>query len=148
MDQYRSSNDLPDVFRAPRSEALPSYGDLLEENANLEFNNPGGFYAPFHDLGAVGGVGFWVALGYVSGTVFRRARRMELVGLLLYPQVLLGLSEVPRIIIFSEGRWVFPATYAIVLAWTETRRGRVTPVAFARERDRPAPVEELAPTQP
>jgi hypothetical protein len=95
--------------------AKDEYGALLEKAANPEFNNPGGFLLPLSDYGTIGGLVYWFLFGAAVAWIYQSFKKYELLGLLLYPMVFLGLVEVPRVLYLSDGRF-FPSFVMLALA--------------------------------
>ena len=70
---------------------------FLDEFGNVEFNNPGGIFAPIVDFGTVGGIVYLFAWGLVLGTLYGVYRRRHPVGLLAYPLFYIGLADLTQI---------------------------------------------------
>ncbi len=80
------------------------HDDFLEKYLTLEFNNPGGFYAAFLDYNFATASIFMVAVGCAVGAVYRCFQNKMLVGMLLYPVVFLGTTDLIRILYISDTR--------------------------------------------
>jgi hypothetical protein len=104
-------------------DAQEAFATAIGQYGNPEFNNPGGLGAPFLDLGAVGGLLFFLGLGALSGWCWSRLRAGRPIGMLLYPALLTGLFEMPRYLYLSQGR-VLPALVVLVLIALRLERGR------------------------
>lgn len=105
-----------------------AYLDILTEHGTPEFNNSSGLAAPFVDLGTVGGMIYLAAAGVVLGLLYRAFRESSAIGLLLYPIVFLGVVELPRYLVWSQGR-VFPSLVAAVVIAMVMRRRTTTGAA-------------------
>lgn len=75
---------------------------------NIEFNNTSGVFAPLIDFGPAVGVLVWIALGYMSGRLFRRFVEGDCLGLILFPTWYVGVLEIPRVFYWGESRY-FPS---------------------------------------
>ena len=84
---------------------------ILETHGSAEFNSPGGVAIPFVDFGTFGGFVFFVIAGSATGWLYRRFRRGDVLAVLLYPMVVIGLFELPRFLYWTAGR-VVPAVVA------------------------------------
>lgn len=92
---------LKNLFGNPDISMMDQY---LSKYATLEFNNPGGFYAAFLDYNFFFASVFMVGLGIVIGAVYRSFQNRSLIGLLLYPAVFLGLTDLIRIVYLADTR--------------------------------------------
>lgn len=82
-----------------------------------EFNNPGGLYAAFLDYNFFGASLFMLLLGVLIGVIHRSFRSRRILGLILYPAFVVGLSDLIRLIWFSDTR-AFPVFVgAFAVAW-------------------------------
>lgn len=77
---------------------------FLQTYASPEFNNPGGFYAAFSDYRFPIASLFMVGLGLVIGATYRAFQNKNLFGLMLYPAVFLGTTDLIRIVYVSDTR--------------------------------------------
>lgn len=80
------------------------HDQFLEMYATLEFNNPGGFYAAFLDYRFPIAALFMAMLGVVIGAVYRCFQNKNLAGMLLYPALFLGTTDLIRILYISDTR--------------------------------------------
>lgn len=101
------------------------FSGLLAYEGNPEFNNPCGLVLPVLDYGLFGGMLFWLAAGVAVGMIYAWYRRGRLVGLLCYPLVYLGLLEVPRFLMWFDGRmlpqWAMLLGVVLLLAMWRAR---------------------------
>lgn len=88
--------------------------NLLYTKGNPEFNNPSGLLLPYLDYGIIGGCVFWIILGVLTATLYQFFVKGYLLGVLLYPAWIIGITEIPRYLYFVSGRF-FPAFVSIVL---------------------------------
>lgn len=113
------------LFPPPKISMLDQY---LTTFANPEFNNPGGFYAAFLDYRFGIATVFMLSVGLVVGLVHRSFQNRSLLGLILYPAVFLGLTDLIRIMYVSDTRMLPIVLGAIVTAFA------VRPVQLPRHR--------------
>ena len=92
----------------------PPRPDVLGTRSNPEFNNPGGISGPFIDYSDMGGVLYFLLVGFVLGRLYVQFAAGRIVGLLLYPVFFVGVLEVPRYLYWAQGR-VTPAIVALML---------------------------------
>lgn len=85
--------------------------------ANPEFNNPGGFYAAFLDFSFFWASLFMVGIGFVTGLLYRAFVNKNLVGLMLYPVVFLGVTDFIRVVYISDVRTLPIFLGAFVAYW-------------------------------
>ncbi|MHA0337034.1 hypothetical protein [Sphingomonas aquatilis] len=102
--------------------------NFLEMYATPEFNNPGGFYAAFLDYPFPIATAFMIGLGAVIGTVHRSFQNKSLIGMLLYPAVFLGTTDLIRIVYISDTRTLPLFLGAIITAYA------IKPVRMPRDR--------------
>lgn len=102
--------------------------NFLEMYATPEFNNPGGFYAAFLDYPFPLASVFMVGLGAVIGAVHRTFQNKSLIGMLLYPAVFLGTTDLIRIVYISDTRTLPLFLGAIITAYV------IKPVRLPRDR--------------
>jgi hypothetical protein len=88
--------------------------EVLKQHGNPEFNSPGGLSIPFLDYGTVGGLIFFGLAGTVAGYLYRRFCRGDVLALLMYPVIVIGMFELPRYLYWTTGR-VVPAVLAILV---------------------------------
>ncbi|MBX3287022.1 MAG: oligosaccharide repeat unit polymerase, partial [Actinobacteria bacterium] len=91
------------------------YEELLTQEVNPEFANPGGLGVAFADWGLVGGSVVCALLGFVARRCFDSMSAGRELGELLYPLVALSLVELPRFWYITSGR-LFPSIVALSLA--------------------------------
>lgn len=89
-------------FFAPEDASMMN--QYLERYATLEFNNPGGFFTAYLDYNFVLGSLFMIGLGAVIGAIHRHFQNRNLIGLMLYPAVFLGLTDLIRVIYLADTR--------------------------------------------
>lgn len=96
---------------------LDPYMDMLDREANPEFNNSSALLPPIVDFGVAGAFLFWLCAGLLCGLLYRWYLDGKPTGLLFYPIFFTGITETTRIMYWGEGRAV--ATYIILipLAW-------------------------------
>jgi oligosaccharide repeat unit polymerase len=87
--------------------------NMLYTRGNPEFNNSTGLLLPYLDYGVFGGSVFWVVLGILTGLLYLFFMKGYLLGALLYPAWILGITEIPRYLYFVSGRF-FPTWMTIV----------------------------------
>jgi hypothetical protein len=110
---------------------------------NIEFNNTSGIFAPLIDYGPILGVAIWIALGYISGRLYRLFAEARPLGLLLFPTWFVGVLEIPRIFYWGDNRY-FPSltvtiAIAVMLALTRSRQFRPPSPQRFHPQDIPAP---------
>jgi hypothetical protein len=93
---------LGDLVRSPDSVTIMD--NFLNTYATPEFNNPGGLYAAFLDYPIPLGILFLVGIGTVIGAVHRLFQNRTLIGMLLYPSIFLGMTDLIRIMYISDTR--------------------------------------------
>lgn len=104
------------------------HDQFLEMYATLEFNNPGGFYAAFLDYNFATATLFMVAMGCVIGVVYRLFQNKTVAGMLLYPVIFLGTTDLIRILYISDTR-TLPIFLGVAFAVYSVR-----PVQMTRDR--------------
>lgn len=126
------------VWDAPGASLLigvPRIGDVsnrtwwrytLTSEGNPEFNNPGSFGVTFAELGWIGNFAFWLPMGIVLGLIFNSLRRGRIAGIVALPCVYVGLIEMPRIIYWTQGRFVPTAGFLLLTAYLANRRRKET----------------------
>jgi len=95
----------------PVSSISNNYFDILQSGANAEFNNGGGLFGPLLDFGRFGALAYWIAVGFVCGSLYRLFRRRSAWGLCLYPILFLGLLDVARGLYWAGGRAIPPLCF-------------------------------------
>lgn len=91
------------------------YSQLLVEEGNPEFANPGGLGVVFAEWGLVGGSIVCAAIGFLARRCADSMLAGRELGELLYPLVALALVELPRFWYLTSGR-LFPSLVALVVA--------------------------------
>lgn len=119
-------------FGAEGDSMLYRYLDLY---STREFNNPGGFYSAFLDYNFFVASLFMIALGIVVGMIYRAFVNRNLLGLMLYPTVFLGITDLIRIVYLTETR-TLPIFVGAIVAFRAVRpvqvpRGRFIAYASA-----------------
>jgi hypothetical protein len=89
----------------------------LEAFANPEFNNVSGLYLPFIDFGFVVGILVIIAIGVVSGLLYRSFSQLQPAGLIIYPTWYVGLLDFIRIFYWGDSRYVPIIIPAICVVW-------------------------------
>jgi len=89
------------------SSPADDYGLFLHNYLNEQFTNPSGIFPVFLDLGIYLGSFFWFGCGFISMSLYRGFVRGRLVGFLLFPTLVVGLVEIPRIFYWTSTR-AFP----------------------------------------
>ncbi len=92
---------LENYFQKPGGPVQERYLALY---ATPEFNNPGGLYAAFLDYPFLVATLFMLFVGFAIGFTHRSFQNKELFGLMLYPMVFLGLTDLIRILYIAESR--------------------------------------------
>jgi hypothetical protein len=87
---------------------------MLQQYANAEYNSTGGLFEPLRDWGPIGSLVWWLGFGVVLGWGYRGYLQGSLVGLLLFPILLLSLLEMPRFVYIAHPRALAPLA---VIAW-------------------------------
>jgi len=93
------------------------YMQILEREANPEFNNASGLLPPVVDFGIPGALLFWLLAGLLCGLLYRWFREGKVSGLLFYPLFFIGITETTRILYWGEGRVVTAYLVLLPLAW-------------------------------
>lgn len=90
---------------------------------NRELNNNSRLFAPFIDFGIVGGMIFWLVLGWVSGRLYHGFTKGTAVGLLLYPCWYTGVLEIPPVFTFGGQQYfvLFVVTLGVILVFTRKK---------------------------
>jgi hypothetical protein len=91
--------------------------EILDREANPEFNNPSALLPPVVDFGVIGALLFWLLAGLLCGLLYRWYRDCEMPGLLFYPIFFTGVIETTRIPYWGEGRVVTAYLVLIPLSW-------------------------------
>ncbi len=99
---------------------------FLEQYANPEFNNPGGMFVLLVDFGMFFGCLGMIVCGVIAGNLFKRFRRATLLGVILFPSWLAGVSDLFRVLYWSETR-VFPIVAGSLVAvfWIRASLGKL-----------------------
>jgi oligosaccharide repeat unit polymerase len=93
------------------------YMQVLNREANLEFNNASGLFPPVVDFGIPGALLFWLLAGLLCGLLYRWFREGRIAGLFFYPLFFIGITETTRIYYWGEGRVVTAYLVLLPLAW-------------------------------
>ncbi|NHC13420.1 hypothetical protein [Motilibacter deserti] len=110
--------------RLSGQDASAVFQTALAQQANPEFNNPGGLAAAFVDFGHTGGLVYFLLVGSLLGLAYVAFLAGRLSGLLVYPVLLTGLLDLPRYVYWTQGR-VLPAFLAAAVVLVLSRsRGR------------------------
>lgn len=97
------------------------YMQILDREANPEFNNPSGLFPPVIDFGVPGALIFWLLAGLLCGLLYRWFREGKISGLFFYPLFFTGITETTRILYWGEGRVVTAYMVLLPLAWLCSR---------------------------
>ena len=92
---------LGSLFQTGQKAMLDQF---LDGYASPEFNNPGGLYAAFSDFHFPIASLFMIGLGVVIGASYRAFQNKNLFGLVLYPAVFLGVTDLIRIVYIADTR--------------------------------------------
>ena len=93
------------------------YMQILDREANQEFNNQSALFPPIVDFGLPGALLFWLAVGLLCGLLYRWFLDGKAAGLMLYPIFFIGITETTRIMYWGEGRAVIAYFILVPLAW-------------------------------
>ena len=99
------------------SVSLDPYMQLLDREANPEFNNSSALLPPVVDFGVPGALLFWLLAGILCGLLYRWFLDGKASGLLFYPVFFTGVTETTRIMYWGEGRAVTAFLILLPLAW-------------------------------
>jgi hypothetical protein len=102
------------LFPPPKITLMDQF---LNTYATPEFNNPGGLYAAFLDFHFVPASVLMTMLGVVIGMVHRLFLNKSLAGLLLYPVVFLGITDLIRIVYIIDTRTLPIFIGVAVVVW-------------------------------
>jgi membrane-associated phospholipid phosphatase len=80
---------------------------FLRVHGNPEFNNPSGFLVLVMDWGWLISAGVLFLVGFMLGIIYKRAIESDLLAILTYSTLFIGIVEMPRYFYFSTGR-AFP----------------------------------------
>lgn len=82
-------------------------GYFLTNYASAEYNNPGGLFVPLNDYGLAIASVIWLVVGFLAGSSYRRFQAGNVWGLLLFPTIFIGITDLVRIFYWSGTR-TFP----------------------------------------
>jgi hypothetical protein len=91
------------LFAPPES----TVGYFLTNYASAEYNNPGGLFVPLNDYGLAIASVIWLVVGFLAGASYRRFQAGNVWGLLLFPTIFIGITDLVRIFYWSGTR-TFP----------------------------------------
>jgi hypothetical protein len=97
---------------------------ILDREANPEFNNSSALLPPVVDFGIPGALLFWLGAGLLCGLLYRWFSDGKIGGLLFYPIFFTGITEMTRIMYWGEGRAVIVYFILIPLALLSTAWAR------------------------
>ena len=83
---------------------IDPYMQVLDREANPEFNNCSALLPPVVDFGVPGALLFWLVAGLLCGLLYRWYLDGKATGLLFYPIFFIGVTETTRIMYWGEGR--------------------------------------------
>ena len=109
---------LSSFFRSP--DEISMLDRFLVVYASPEFNNPGGFYAAYLDYSFLIASLFMVGVGIIVGMVHRSFQNKSILGLMLYPAVFLGLTDLIRVLYITDVR-TLPIFLGAIIAWYASR---------------------------
>lgn len=93
---------ISQVFRP--NDGLSMLDRFLEMYATPEFNNPGGFYSAYLDYNFYIASLFMLFLGILVGLAYKSFQNKSVIGLMLYPSVFLGQTDLIRLIYITDVR--------------------------------------------
>ena len=96
---------------------MDPYMQMLDREANPEFNNSSALLPPVVDFGVAGAMLFWLLAGILCGLLYRWFMDGKVSGLLLYPLFFTGVTETTRIMYWGEGRAVTAMLILVPFAW-------------------------------
>jgi hypothetical protein len=111
---------------------IDPYMQILDREANQEFNNSSALFPPIVDFGAPGAFLYWLAAGLFCGLLYRWFSDGKIGGLLFYPIFFIGVTETTRIMYWGEGRAVIVYFVLLPLAWVCSSWARRTKRAERR----------------
>lgn len=111
---------LGEQLRDALGDVMPQYDEFLERFARPEFNNPTGLFPIVFDIGYVGSMLYFVAVGALIGRLWDGWRHHSPAGVLLYPPAALFLIELLRFNYLSATRF-FPIALALFGLWMVAR---------------------------
>lgn len=79
---------------------------FLTQFADPEFNNMSGIFPPFYDVGILGGFCYFILLGLLAGTLYRRFRLGTRAGILLFPTLFTACMELLRVLYLNNPRTI------------------------------------------
>lgn len=101
-----------------------NWGLYLTLYGTLEFNNPGGMFVAVNEFGFFFGTLLNFAFGMFVGGAYASFAKRNPYGVVLYPCLLLGVSDFVRIFYFGGAR-LFPIfMFAVLIAYYLNRPGR------------------------
>lgn len=83
-----------------------SDGEFLARFADVEFNNMSGIFPIVYDLGLIGGLLYFCALGFLAGVLYRSMLNGRILGMTFFPSVFVGCLEVMRVTYLNGSRCV------------------------------------------
>jgi hypothetical protein len=105
-----------------------AWQEVLKENANPEYNNPGGLIASYVEFGLVGAVLFWLAAGLIFGRLYRSFRRAQAGALILYSTLAIGFFLIYGNLFWTMGRATPMIIAGLVVAAVMKRAARRAPL--------------------
>ncbi|WP_143709925.1 O-antigen polymerase [Kocuria flava] len=115
------------------------WSSVLATQSNPEFTNTGSFLVSFAELGWFGAVIFWTLIGYGVGLLYVSVARGNLVGVIAYCTLFIGLLELPRFMYWTQGRAVPLLLALAIMAWVYARlkSPRINNTTEPKERESP-----------
>lgn len=112
---YKAPGIFGAIFRYYIELDFSTISVFLTRFADPEFNNPSGIFSVLVDVGVVGAILYFGALGFLAGLLYRSILNGQARGVLIYPLFFVMLLEVYRYPYFGESR-SFTALLGVCLA--------------------------------
>lgn len=91
------------------------HAEMLERYGSAELNNQGGLFGPALDFGLAGFGIYWMAYGFVAGRLYRGFLIGSVLGVMLYPVILVSILEVPRLNYIHTTRTLPPLVILVLI---------------------------------
>lgn len=92
------------------------WSSVLQARSNPEFTNVGSFLVTYAEMGWPLASVFWLAVGWILGSLFSAVTRGSFAGLIAYCALFIGLLELPRFIYWTQGRTI-PVIIGLLVVW-------------------------------
>jgi len=118
------------MFGALVNAAPQSQIGFLELYGDPEFNNPSGVFAIVSDVGIVGGLIYFIVIGFVGGIFYRRLVRGCFDAFLLYPMFVMSFLEIYRYAYLSTSRavpWLLASLLTLAVVYRPQRDKLIKP---------------------